>query len=407
MAFAQQNITAGANPGTDPIRVMVVDDAVVIRGLLTRWLDADPGLSVVGSHRNGKLAVEDVEKSNPDVVVLDIEMPEMDGMTALPLMLAKKRDLVVIMASTLTRRNAEISLKALSLGAADYVPKPESTSEVTTSVDFRRELIDKVKALGARARRMRGPSKTMRAETNAGRTASQAPVGRLATPARPSLRTAPGAAPAGGAAAGGGFKLRPYAAVKPRILAIGSSTGGPQALQQVMKDIGTAVHDVPVVITQHMPPTFTAILAEHVGKAALRPSKEGEDGEVLQPGNIYVAPGGKHMILEKDAGAVKIRLTDGEPVNFCKPAVDPLFDSVAKIYGSATLGLILTGMGHDGAAGVKTIASGGGSVITQDEATSVVWGMPGAAANTGMCSDVLPLPEIGPKVARILKGGAR
>ncbi|WP_289036258.1 chemotaxis response regulator protein-glutamate methylesterase [uncultured Roseibium sp.] len=405
MAFAQQNITTGANPGTDPIRVMVVDDAVVIRGLLTRWLDSDPGLSVVGSHRNGKLAVDDIEKSNPDVVVLDIEMPEMDGMTALPLMLAKKRDLVVIMASTLTRRNAEISLKALSLGAADYVPKPESTSEVTTSVDFRRELIDKVKALGIRARRMRGPGRTMRAATNAGRTVSQAPVGRLANTREP-LRMAQGGTGAAAAPAAA-FKLRAYAAVKPRILAIGSSTGGPQALQQVMKDIGTAIQDVPVVITQHMPPTFTAILAEHVGKAAMRPAKEGAHGDVLQPGNIYVAPGGKHMILEKEAGAVKICLTDGEPVNFCKPAVDPLFDSVAKIYGSAALGLILTGMGHDGAAGVKTIAAGGGSVLTQDEATSVVWGMPGAAANTGMCSDVLPLPEIGPKVARVLKGNAR
>ncbi|SHM41026.1 protein-glutamate methylesterase/protein-glutamine glutaminase [Roseibium suaedae] len=401
MSFAQQNITSGANPGTDPIKVMVVDDAVVIRGLLTRWLDTDPGLKVVGSHRNGKLAVDDIEKSNPDVVVLDIEMPEMDGMTALPLMLAKKRDLVVIMASTLTRRNAEISLKALSLGASDYVPKPESTSEVTTSVDFRRELIEKVKALGARARRMRGPVRTMRAETNAGRTASQAPVGRLATTATP-LRGA--AVPA---AAKPAFKLRPYSAIRPRILAIGSSTGGPQALQQVMKDVGTAMHDIPVVITQHMPPTFTAILAEHVGKAALRPSKEGADGDVLQPGHIYVAPGGKHMILEKDGGAVKIRLTDDAPVNFCKPAVDPLFDSVAKIYGSATLGLILTGMGHDGANGVKTIAAGGGSIVTQDEASSVVWGMPGAAANTGMCSDVLPLSEIGPKVVRVLKGNAR
>ncbi|MFD1695726.1 protein-glutamate methylesterase/protein-glutamine glutaminase [Roseibium aestuarii] len=399
MAVAQTNYTTGSTPSADPIKVMVVDDAVVIRGLLSRWLDADESLQVVSSHRNGKLAVDDIEKSNPDVVVLDIEMPEMDGMTALPLMLAKKRDLVVIMASTLTRRNAEISLKALSLGAADYVPKPESNSEVTTSVDFRRELIEKVKALGQRARRMRGPARSMRAETNAGRVSSQAPVGRLA--AAP-LRT-PAIAPA----AGKTFKLRPYSSVRPRILAIGSSTGGPQALQKVMKDIGSSLHEVPVVITQHMPPTFTAILAEHVGKAALRPSKEGADGDVLRPGEIYVAPGGKHMILEKDGGAVKIRLTDGAPVNFCKPAVDPLFDSVAKIYGSATLGLILTGMGHDGADGVKTIAAGGGSIITQDEASSVVWGMPGAAANTGMCSDVLPLDEIGPKIVRVLKGNTR
>lgn len=402
MAFAQKTSTLGASQDSDPIRVMVVDDAVVIRGLLTRWLDDAPGLTVVSSQRNGKLAVDDILKSNPDVVVLDIEMPEMDGMTALPLMLAKKRDLVVIMASTLTRRNAEISLKALSLGAADYVPKPESTSEVTTSVDFRRELIDKVKALGLRARRLRGPAHRMRAETTAGRTAAPVPASRV-----PDTREAFRGAARPAAPAAASFKLRPYSAVKPRILAIGSSTGGPQALQVVMKSIGTAIQDVPVVITQHMPPTFTAILAEHVGKAALRPAAEGKDGDILKPGQIYVAPGGKHMVLEKDAGAVKIRLNDNPPVNFCKPAVDPLFDSVAKIYGSATLALILTGMGHDGADGVRTIAAGGGSIITQDEASSVVWGMPGAAAHTGMCSDVLPLSEIGPKVSRVLKGNTR
>lgn len=406
MAFAQQNPSAGTKTESDPIRVMVVDDAVVIRGLLTRWLDDAPGLTVVSSQRNGKLAVDDVLKSNPDVVVLDIEMPEMDGMTALPLMLAKKRDLVVIMASTLTRRNAEISLKALSLGASDYVPKPESTSQVTTSVDFRRELIEKVKALGLRARRLRGPSRSMRAETAAGRVSSQPPVSRAPVPAREATSLGrQAAAPAAPAAPA--FKLRPYSSAKPRILAIGSSTGGPQALQEVMRAIGTSIQDVPVVITQHMPPTFTAILAEHVGKAALRPAAEGQDGELLKPGHVYIAPGGKHMILEKDAGAVKIRLDDSAPVNFCKPAVDPLFDSVAKIYGSASLAVILTGMGHDGAAGVRTIAAGGGSIITQDEATSVVWGMPGAAVQTGMCSDILPLPEIGPKIARVLKGNTR
>ncbi|WP_305986912.1 chemotaxis response regulator protein-glutamate methylesterase [Roseibium sp. MMSF_3544] len=406
MAFAQRSVPAGANPGSDPIKVMVVDDAVVIRGLLTRWLGEDKSLKVVSSQRNGKLAVDDIEKSNPDVVVLDIEMPEMDGMTALPLMLAKKRDLVVIMASTLTRRNAEISLKALSLGAADYVPKPESNSEVTTSIDFRRELIEKVKALGARAVRMRGPARTMRAETRAGQTAQPVrPVSaRPATDTRASFRGAAKPAPA---AAGSKFQTRPYSSARPRILAIGSSTGGPQALQDVMKEVGTAMNDIPVVITQHMPPTFTSILAEHMGKAALRPAKEGEDGEILKAGNIYVAPGGKHMVLEKDAGAVRIRLDDGPPVNFCKPAVDPLFDSVAKAYGSASLAVILTGMGHDGADGVKTIAAGGGSVITQDEATSVVWGMPGAAAQTGMCCEILPLNQIGPKISRVLKGNTR
>ncbi len=407
MSLAQRMTTPGASPASDPIKVMVVDDAVVIRGLLTRWLGEDKAIDVVASHRNGKLAVDDILKSNPDVVVLDIEMPEMDGMTALPQMLAKKRDLIVIMASTLTRRNAEISIKALSLGAADYVPKPESTSEVTTSIDFRRELIEKVKALGAKAKRFRAPARAMRAETTAGRAASPATRvrGRPATDTRTAFRAAPEKPAAGGPSER--VARKPYSSARPRILAIGSSTGGPQALQEAMKQIGAAMNDVPVVITQHMPPTFTAILAEHIGKAALRPAKEGEDGEVLKPGNIYVAPGGKHMILEKDGAGVKVCLTDGPPVNFCKPAVDPLFESVAKIYGSASLGVILTGMGHDGAEGVKAIAGAGGSVITQDEATSVVWGMPGAAANTGMCSDILPLKEIGPKVGRVLKGNTR
>ncbi|MBO6757832.1 MAG: chemotaxis response regulator protein-glutamate methylesterase [Roseibium sp.] len=406
MAFAQKTLRTGATPADDQIRVMVVDDAVVIRGLLSRWLDADPGLAVVGSHRNGKRAVDDIEKSDPDVVVLDIEMPEMDGMTALPLMLAKKRDLIVIMASTLTRRNAEISLKALSLGAADYVPKPETTSEVTTSVDFRRELIDKVKALGQRARRRRSAvsARAMRAETAAGRTAAPArPVSNKVN-TREAFKNGPASSPSAPRAQ---FKLRSYPSVRPRILAIGSSTGGPQALQVVMRDLGTAINDIPVVITQHMPPTFTSILAEHVGKAAMRPSKEGQDGEMLKPGNIYVAPGGKHMLVEKSGAGMKIKLTDDAPVNFCKPAVDPLFESIANAFGSAALGLILTGMGHDGAEGVRHIASAGGAVITQDEASSVVWGMPGAAAQTGMCSDVLPLREIGPKVARVIKGVTR
>ncbi|MTH95821.1 chemotaxis response regulator protein-glutamate methylesterase [Roseibium sp. RKSG952] len=405
MALAHKNISAGTSAGNDPLRVMVVDDAVVIRGLLTRWLGEDKAIEVVGSYRNGKLAVDDIEKINPDVVVLDIEMPEMDGMTALPLMLAKKRDLVVIMASTLTRRNAETSLKALSLGAADYVPKPETTSEVTTSIDFRRELIEKVKALGARARRMRGPVRTMRAETLAGRTAT--PSSRVSTPRQINTRDAFRGAPAPVKPGAARFVTRPYSSIRPRVLALGASTGGPQALQEVMRQVGTAMNEVPVLITQHMPPTFTAILAEHVGKAALRPAREGEDGEILRGGQIYVAPGGKHMIVEKEAGAVKLRLTDDPPINFCKPAIDPMFDSVAKAYGSSALAVVLTGMGHDGANGIRSIAAGGGSIVTQDEATSVVWGMPGAAAATGLCSDILPLSEIGPKLARVLKGKTR
>jgi two-component system chemotaxis response regulator CheB len=383
-AIARQPTAGGLV--TDPIRVMVVDDSVVVRGLVGRWIDEDQNLAVVASHRNGRLAVEDVNRSNPDVVVLDIEMPDMDGLTALPLLLAKKRDLVVVMASTLTRRNAEISLKALSLGAADYVPKPENNHGVSTSPEFRRELIDKLINLGQRAR-----SRTGRAPMPAPARASTAPTAATSAPAgaRPKV----------------GFTVRTYSMVRPRIVAIGSSTGGPQALNTLFGAIGSAISQVPVVLTQHMPPTFTAILAEHIAKAAGRPAAEGKDGDVLQPGHIYVAPGGRHMVLARQGGEVVVRLQDGPPVNFCKPAVDPLFKSVADIYGGATLSIVLTGMGSDGAEGVREIGAAGGSVIAQDEETSVVWGMPGAAAHTGQCSDVLPIGEIGRKVAKILLGG--
>lgn len=400
MEILREAAATAAAPPSDRIRVMVVDDSVVIRGLLGRWIESDPALMLVASHRNGKLAVDDIERSNPDVVVLDIEMPEMDGMVALPLMLRKKHDLVILMASTLTRRNAEVSLRALSLGAQDYIPKPDTTSQVTTSVDFRRELLDKVRTLGARVPRRRAGARAMRAETDAGRVAVNDAGLRAAPTASRNMAAYPkSAVPA--------ITLRPYSNANPRILAIGSSTGGPQALQQLMRDIGTSIRQVPVVITQHMPPTFTAILAEHIGKAAMRPAKEAEHNEVLRPGHVYVAPGGRHLTVEKEGGQAVAFLNDDPPVNFCKPAVDPLFDSVARVYGAATLAVVLTGMGHDGAAGVRAIAANGGSVIAQDEASSVVWGMPAAAAYTGQCSDILALSDIGPKIMRILSGGIR
>lgn len=391
--------TPGAS--AEPIRVMVVDDSVVVRGLITRWLEESPDVAVVASHRNGRLAVDDVLKSNPDVVVLDIEMPDMDGLTALPLLLERKKNLVVVVASTLTRRNAEISLKALSLGASDYVPKPESNSELTTSIDFRRELVDKIVTLGTRARNRAAthapaptPGPALVSHPSAGRTSFRAANGQMLD--RPATTVAKPKA---------SFTIRSYSMVRPRILCIGSSTGGPQALNTLFGAIGNSISQVPVVLTQHMPPTFTAILAEHLTKASGRKATEGQDGEIIKPGQIYVAPGGKHMILTKQGAETAIKLTDTAPVNFCKPAVDPLFDTVCDIYGNATLAVILTGMGNDGAEGVRRIGQAGGSIIAQDEETSVVWGMPGAAAMTGQCSDVLPLDEIGRKVSRILLGG--
>lgn len=375
---------------TDPVRVMVVDDSVVARGLMARWIDEDPALAVVATHRTGKLAVDHVADAAPDVIVLDIEMPEMDGLTALPLLLKARPGAQVVMASTLTRRNAEISLKALSLGAADYLPKPESNSGVSTSPEFRRELLEKVKALGTK-----GKIKSRRAQ-------SLKPA--LVTPAKAETAAAPAAARSP-AAALSPASMRRWSSSAPRIVAIGSSTGGPQALNTVLSELGPAAARVPIVITQHMPATFTAILAENLGKAAGLPSAEGKDGEVLKPGHIYVAPGGKHMKVKSAPEGAVIQLDDGPPVNYCKPAVDIMFDSVAATYGPAVLAAVLTGMGSDGGKGAVTIADAGGSVVAQDQESSVVWGMPQAVVQEKACAAVLPLDALSATLARILKGG--
>lgn len=386
MALTMASTDVSATTKNGGIRVAVVDDSAVVRGLVARWVDEDPDLEVVGRYANGQLAVNSIAQSAPDVAVLDIEMPVMDGMTALPLMLEAQPGLQVIMASTLTRRNAEVSLRALSLGAVDYIPKPEGNSGVTTSKDFRKDLIRKIKAVGHS--RMRA-----RARTEARRAPAHAPDNTA-----PSAKTVP-------VEAGAPIKLRPVSRVTPRILVVGSSTGGPQALARLMEGIAPAIRGVPVLVTQHMPATFTSILAEHLGRSADCESKEGVMGEVIKPGVIYVAPGGKHMRLKHGATEPTIEIYDGPEVHFCKPAVDPMFESVAKIYRSAALGVVLTGMGHDGAAGAKLIADQGGTIIAQDEATSVVWGMPGATAQAGACAAVLPLDGIAPKVTNLLRGG--
>lgn len=206
-------------------------------------------------------------------------------------------------------------------------------------------------------------------------------------------------------AAGAPIVTRSYSNVAPRVLLIGSSTGGPQALTRLFGEIGKSIGNIPVLVTQHMPATFTAILAEHLTKASGRRAAEGAHGEPLMPGRIYVAPGGRHMVIGKEGGDTVVHLNDLPPVNFCKPAVDPLFQSAVPFFGAAILSVVLTGMGHDGAAGAKVIAQAGGSVIAQDEESSVVWGMPGAVAQAGAASEILPLGQIGAKIIRLLSGG--
>ena len=339
---------------------------------------------VAASLRTGLDAVNQVERVNPDVAVLDIEMPDLDGIAALPRLLAKKRDLVIIMASTLTRRNAEISFKALSLGASDYIPKPESTREPAAAETFRHDLIQKIRHLGAKLRRPRAGRAGSAAGADAPCARARIPV--LAPVAHPQLLR------------------RAFSTHAPRALVIGASTGGPQALMSLVSEIGPVIDRFPVLITQHMPPTFTTILAEHLARASHRPVHEGVDGELVKPGRIYLAPGGRHMRVVRNGANAAIALDDGPPVNFCKPAVDPLFASAIDVWQGGVLAVVLTGMGSDGMRGGKEIVAAGGSVIAQDEATSVVWGMPGAAAHAGICAAVLPLGQIAPKLIQLFAG---
>jgi two-component system chemotaxis response regulator CheB len=364
------------------VRVMVVDDAVVARSLVMRWVDAEPDMEVTAVFRTGREAVDQIEAIDPDVVLLDVDMPELDGIAALPLLLKKKRDLVVIMVSALTRRSAELSLRALSLGAMDYIPKPQTSYETMTSSMFRRELIERIRSLGHRKHLLHRPT-TIPA----------------AAPAISTTRSEP--SPFGAPTAS---CLRPFSVALPRVLLIGSSTGGPQALTALLGGLRLALDTVPMLITQHMPPTFTTVLAEHLTRASGRRAHEAEHGEEVLPGGIYVAPGGRHMRVVRGRGGPIIVLGDDPAINFCKPAVDPLFASAAQCWGAGCLAVVLTGMGNDGTGGAAAIVAAGGNVIAQDEATSVVWGMPRSVAQAGLCAAVLPLGEIAARIDRLFSG---
>lgn len=377
----------------DEIRVMLVDDATVVRSLLSRWVEETPGLRLVAAAKNGREAVERLDHARPDIVVLDVEMPELDGISTLPKLLQRRRDLSVIMASALTRDHAEVTLKALALGAADYIPKPAAEGGLMTQASFQRELIDKIRALGARRKkRPLAPPIT--------RTAVNPALRRFGGNAQRALKWRTPAAEV----EPGQFNLRPFSAMPPRVLVVGASTGGPQALTRLISRLDAVTETAPVLITQHMPATFTTILAEHLGRAGAKPVHEAVDGEPVLAGRIYLAPGGRHMKVARRDGTAVIVLDDSEPVHFCRPAVDPLFISAAEVWGPWNLALILTGMGTDGTDGADAIAASGGSVIAQDEATSVVWGMPGNAVAAGVCSAVLPLDQIAPKVSRLFLG---
>lgn len=368
------------------IRVMLVDDSAVVRGMITKVLEADPGIRVVSSSQNGEVAVSSVTKTRPDVILLDVEMPVMDGLTALPKLLAAHPGARVVMCSSLTEKGATITLQAMRLGAVECIAKPTSRDTGVGST-FHRQLLDIVKGLGIASAR--------KASLATRPTASPASAGAPALPGRTPLFVSPGQPKT--------FTLRNDSMAykgKPAIVAIGSSTGGPQALFDVTKHLKGI--DVPIVITQHMPATFTRILAQHIQQQSGIQAQEGSEGMRIEAGKVYVAPGGLHMEIVEREGKPVIRLSDSPPENFCKPAVDPMFRSLVKLYGRKVLGLILTGMGSDGLKGGQALVESGGRLIAQDEASSVVWGMPGAVAMSGICSAVLPLKDIGPWIRQAL-----
>jgi two-component system chemotaxis response regulator CheB len=349
------------------IHILVVDDAVVFRRLVSDVLNADPELEVVGTAANGRIALAKMTQVNPELVVLDVEMPEMDGLATLAELRRLYPRVPVIMFSALTERGASATLDALSLGAADYFTKPANVGGLDASLQvIRDELIPRIKAL-------RPP----------------------AVPApRPSASKASFPSPAAGHSR------------EIEIVAIGASTGGPNALADVFSGLQGSF-PVPILIVQHMPPMFTRMMAERLtAKFGIR-VEEASSGTILQPGRAWVAPGDYHLAVVRDGVNVRLLIHQDPPENSCRPAVDVLFRSVAQTFGATTLAVILTGMGQDGLRGCESIRAAGGQILAQDEATSVVWGMPGFVARAGLTDRVLPLPQIAGEIVRRVSLGRR
>jgi len=358
-----------------PIQVMLVDDSSIVRELIKRALTADTGIEIVATAFNGAVAIPLAKKHQPDIIILDVEMPEMDGITALPKLLEAAPNAKVIMASTLTMRNAGISLQALELGASDCIAKPTARGPEELEI-FYGELRKTISALAG--------SKKPQASSFVAASPSAAAIVKVAS--KPVKLLSPDAP----------------VTVPVKALAIASSTGGPQALMTVFGGFKDQFKHIPIFVTQHMPPTFTTILAEHISKAGNRSVHEGKEGEIVQPGQTYVAPGNFHMVVEKRADAVIIHTNQDAPENFCRPAADPMLRSLSAVYGTGLLAVVLTGMGSDGLEGAKIVVQKGGHVIAQNEATCVVWGMPRAVTEQGICRAVLPLTEIAPYLIRMI-----
>lgn len=358
------------------IRVLVVDDSAALRRAVALELANDPTLDVVGTAANGRIALTKLPQVSPDIVILDVEMPELDGLATLKELRKSYPRLPVIMFSALTERGAEATLDALALGATDYFTKPTSEGGLEASLQLIREqLIPEIKSIcGARCQ-ISAPTTSAQVQ--------QAP---------------PNAVPAGTSASS---PMRPaqVRAGPVQILAIGTSTGGPNALVELLGRL-PATFPVPIVIVQHMPPMFTRLLAERLTAQTPIRVHEAAPGDVLRPGHAWIAPGDYHMVVARNGLDTCIQLHQEPPENSCRPSVDVLLRSVAKSFGANSLTAILTGMGQDGMRGCEHIREAGGQILAQDEASSVVWGMPGAVARAGLADRVLPLSFIGDEILR-------
>ncbi|MFO0885382.1 MAG: chemotaxis response regulator protein-glutamate methylesterase [Pirellulales bacterium] len=351
----------------EAIRVMVVDDSTVIRRLVTEALSSDPEIEVVTTASNGKIALSKLAQYKPDLITMDIEMPEMDGLETLAELRKTDKKTPVIMFSTLTERGAVSTLNALTLGASDYVTKPANVGSVTNGIQVvKNELVPKVKALCGRK------------------------IGTI-PPAPSHASVTPRITP------------RPKLEMPVKLLAIGTSTGGPNALAKVFEQLPKDL-PVPVVVVQHMPPVFTRYLAERLHAKCALNVREAVSGTKLAPGTIWIAPGDFHLEVNLAGGQFVTRLTQAPPENFCRPAVDVLFRSVARAAGAGALAVVLTGMGQDGLIGCQAIDQAGGNIFVQDEETSVIWGMPGAVARANLANQILPLDQIAREISsRCLK----
>lgn len=356
------------------IRVLVVDDSVVIRRLVTHALSEDPAFEVVGSAANGVIALARIPQLNPDVITLDIQMPEMDGLETLKRIRQRYPELCVIMFSTLTERGAAATLEALMLGANDYVTKAANVGSLDVSMAaLRSELIPKIKQFFILPGEAQAPGSALSAGAAARPAPAPSPQPRPATIARG----------------------------KPKVVAIGVSTGGPNALSVVIPAL-PAGFPLPVVIVQHMPPLFTRFLADRLAAHSRIQVAEAEDGMRVEAGKALIAPGDYHMRVVRRNGEVLVRLDQGPPENSCRPSVDVLFRSVEEVYGGAAISVMLTGMGYDGLRGTQVLKARGAWVIAQDEASSVVWGMPGAVVQAGLADRVVGLDQVATEILKLI-----